>query len=203
MRDGVVVEQSLVPVATVLELTLDGLGVVRLVRPGLCERPQRGTILGAEHHDDVGLARSDRRGELGDHMLRPLAADGFQHRPRRCGSDALGNRTRIVRGTSQRRHTPAGDLELPDADDGVNGARDSDWIGPGIDQRGRCRSSRQLHRRHTPVAGVVDTFGELPNSDEDRRMRIHHVHRHRTLCVIDPGGSPVPAPRWPTASCPP
>ena len=205
MRDGVLAEQALVAVAAIGELTLDGLAVVGFVTTGVGavgERPQRRTVLRSEHHHDVGLARGDRAGELGDHMLRTLSPNRFQHRAGRCCPHPSGHRSRIVIRSAQRCHAPAGDLELPQAHDGVDGTGDRRRISTGVGQCGPRRRRRQFHRGHAPVRRIVDPLSELTDADEYRRARIHRWVRF-TAGFTAPSGFPGPNPLWPRASCQP
>ena len=176
MGDGVFGEKPLVAQAAVLQLARHRLGVIGFVG-ALGEMPQSGTVLRTQHQDHVGVARRDRRGELGHRMLRALSADGFQHRAGGRRPDAVAHRPRIVRRTPQRCRAPAGDFELPDADHGVDGLRDGGHIGTGIGQSSGGGRGGEFDRRHAPVGRIVDAFGELTDPDDDRRPRIDRRHR--------------------------
>ena len=145
VRDGVVVEQPLVAVTAVVELTVNGLRMVRLVGCG-GEGPQCGPVLGSDNQHRRSRARRYRRGELGDHVLRSLSAKGFQHRAGRVGTDPASHRTWVVGGTPQRRHLAARDLELPDSDDGVDQCGDCTGGDPGIGQSCHGSLGRQFDR---------------------------------------------------------
>ena len=138
------------------------LGEVSSRRPGF--RP--------DDHHDIGLARRDRAAELGDQLLGALPADGFQHRAGRVGANPLHHRPRVVVRLAQlRRHGP-GDLELPQADDHVDGLGDGVLVGAGVGQRRARRRCRQFDCRHPPVARVVDVLGELPDADDHGSARV-------------------------------
>ena len=209
MRDGVLAEQALIAVTAIGELTLDDLAVVGSVTPGVDavgERPQCRTVLRSEHHHDVGIARRDGAGELGDHMLRPLSPNRFQHRAGRCRPHPSGHRSRIVGRSAQWCHASAGDLELPQAYDGVDGTGDRRRISPGVGQCGPGRRRRQFHRGHAPVRRIVDPLSELTNADEYRRARINRWNHSpfriaRAKSAVAEGVLPTLTPAASSASC--
>ena len=173
MLDGVFVDVLPDLVAAILELPVDVLGEVGLVVP-VGEVARRRPRLGADQHHDVRLAGGDRGAELGDELLRTLAADGLEHRAGRLRAEPLHHRPRIVVRLAQPRGHRAGDLELPQPEHGVDGLGDVVCVGAGVGQRGLGRLGGQLDRRHAPVVGVVDALGELADADEDRGPRVDH-----------------------------
>ena len=123
VRRGVFAHVLLEAVAPVLELAADGLTVVWLVFAAR-ERPQRGTVLGAEDERNLDIARGDRRRELSHQLLRPVAADGLQHRARRIRTDPLGHRSQVIVGAAERGlRERCADLELPQSDEHLDGLR--------------------------------------------------------------------------------
>ncbi|STZ35852.1 Uncharacterised protein [Mycolicibacterium smegmatis] len=174
VADRVLVEDSVVPVAAVLQLPVDGLGVVRLVL-GLGEVAQRGGVLRAEDQHDVVLTGRDLAAELRREVLRALPADHLEHGMGRVGADVARDRARVVAGDAERGRCRAGDLELPGTCHGVDGARHGIRVGPAVMQGGLRGLGRQLDRRHAPITVEIDAFGELSHADDDRRTRIDHV----------------------------
>ena len=182
--DRVARNESIDAVAAVFQVPFHGLAEVRL---GFRAREvsQGGGRIRAEDHGDLRAARSDLGGQLADQVLGSLTADDFQDRPSGLGSDPLGHGSRVVVGPSQQSSRDrAGDLELPDTGDGVDGSGHRSTAA--VVDGGLGSGGGQLDGRHRPVVRVLDALARLPDTDDDGRPRIK-IHSSTIYCAANPG----------------
>ena len=141
------------------------------VKSGLSSRfgevPGRRARLGADDHHDIGLAAAIAAPNSVTSFCGPCPPTGSITDAGGLRTQPLHHRPRVVVRLAQLRGHRPGDLELPQADDHVDGLGDVVGVGAGVGQRGLGGLGGQFDRRHAPVAGVVDVLGELADADDD------------------------------------
>ena len=198
---GVPRDQAAQADAAVLQAPADLLGEVgRGLAPGEVTRGRDGLRPG--HQDDLALAGGDRGRHLRDQPLRCLAADDLEDRVRRVGADPRRHRPREVVGPAERSlRDRGGRLELTHPGDGVDRGREVVGRRTRVGQGVRRRASREVGRRETLVAGVVDALRALADADEHGcpGVEVAAVHGATVAATanapaVRPGTAPAPAP---------
>ena len=108
-------------------------------------------------------------GELVHQVLRALAADLFPDGPGGMGPDPLGDRAGEVVGTAERGiETGAGDLELADGGDHVDGVLQGAG-GPGVREGGPGRGCGKVGGGEGGIVRGIDPFRRFADADDHGR----------------------------------